>query len=466
MEFTDNLVIKTIWKACLIQCKGDFNKAEELFNKTIRETQGLNTLERSALLRSDNSLIKSMMMFTVQPSHNLSNLMECVLHSWTNRKTGAKMTNEQKSQYTGAIVGILIEGAIYTALGKLFKYLLGKDDDDEYKIESILESYFNDNILGMIPFLNNLEVDFNSKNGQFIKFNDFSVGAIAQVYEAFEEVQNVFDPNANPEAKFKSFAYALGMLTGIPTRNLNNYGTMLLKTVAPDTAYQWEIMSSGASLYNKETVNTALERNQTKKAWNYYKAYTDKIIELDDEVLKVMFELYSCGYKDAYVKQVPYYIEAEDGTTYEIDREKFVNTYSRLNSSLKRLINNARFTNLSDGKREKLIQKLVKYHYNIAYKEQSGENLTVMERLISEGFDSPKILIYLHEISFIKETSKTTRKEAVQKYINRLPIPRNEKFLLFYLAGYKLPEDKMRIVKNLLKNKGISKTSLKVMFDN
>jgi hypothetical protein len=59
-----------------------------------------------------------------------------------------------------------------------------------------------------------------------------------------------------------------------------------------------------------------------------------------------------------------------------------------------------------------------------------------------------------------------TRKEAVQKYINKLPIPRNEKFLLMYLAGYKLPEDKMRIVKNLLRNKGISKTSLKVMFDN
>lgn len=459
MEFTDNLVIKTIWKASLIQCNNNVAEATELFDKTIRETQGFNTLERSSLLRSENSLIKSMMMFTIQPSHNLSNLMEW----WLHLRSGKKMTKSDKTKYAGAIGGLLMEGAIYTAIGLLFKRLLGKDEDDEYEVTNILETFFNDNLMGMIPFLNNIEVDFDMTSGKLLQMNDFSVGAIGQLYDAFDEMQNVFDTDSDPMAKLKSLTYATGMVTGIPTRNINNYTTALLKVCGVEGAYDWEILSNGKSLYNKEAINDALERSQMTKAKKYYEVYTNKIVPLDEKTTRELYNMYSCGYKEAYIKQIPYTIEGVD-ENYTTDIEKFRTTYSSVGSTLKKLTSHPMYTTLNDKKKEKLIKQVVNTHYNIAYKEQSGEALTTMEMLVSKGYNPTRTFIWLSEISEIKETYSMTRKEAVQKYINRLPLMSNEKYLIYMLAGYKLTDDKVVLVKNFLRMKGLSYKDINQIF--
>lgn len=459
MEFADNLVIKTIWRASLLQCNNNRAQAEELFNKTIRETQGFNALERSALLRSENSLIKSMMMFTIQPSHNLSNVMEW----WMHLRSGQKMNSADKKKYAGAIGGLLMEGALYTAIGLLFKYLLGKDEDDEYELTNILETFFNDNIMGMIPFLNNVEVDFDMTSGRLLQMNDFSVGAIGQLYDAVEEMQNVLDADANPMAKFKSFTTALGMATGIPTRNLTNYGMAMLKWTGWEGAYEMDIAMSGKSLYNKEAINDALDRRQMTKAKKYYEAYTNKIVPLDEKTTRELYNMYSCGYKDAYIKQIPYTIEGID-EDYTTDIEKFRATYSSVGSTLKKLTSHPMYTTLSDKKKEKLIKQVVNTHYNIAYKEQSGEALTTMEMLVSKGYNPTRTFIWLNEISEIKDTYRMTRKEAVQKYINRLPLMSNEKYLIYMLVGYKLPDDKVTLVKNFLRMKGLSYKDINQIF--
>lgn len=466
MNITDNLVIKMIWKACLIQCNNNVNEATELYNKTIRETQGFNTLQRSALLRSDNTLVKQMMMFTIQPSHNLSNLAECGLNFIENAKRGKKMTAEQKSKYVGSIVGVMLEGAIYTAIAIGFKFLLERDEEDELSIEKILQAYFNDTILGMIPFVgNNVEIDFMAEDlSKAIKIDDFNVGSISQIYEAMQEVMNIFDTTKSPEYKRKSLMYALGLATGIPTRNLNTYGTMIQKWVAPDSAYAWEIKSQGYTLYNKAFVNEAINKGQNKKAWNYYKYYTDYIVELDESTTKEMFNLYQSGYDNAYLKQIPYTIEADD-LEVPTDKVKFVNTYSNVKDDLRRLMSSYNYKRLSDKDKTRLIKKVVDYHYNIAYKEQSGEDLTTMEHLVKENYITPKTLVYLNEIAEIEETSRMTRKEAVQKYINKLAIPASEKYVLYFLSGYKLNTQKTMLVKNYLKSKGVSKKTLNAIFE-
>lgn len=464
MEFTDNLVIKTIWKASLLQCNGDVDKATALFNKVLRETQGFNTLQRSQLLRSENSLIKSMMMFTIQPSHNLSNIMEYYFHWRASKKTGVKISKEQHAIYRRAIIGIAIEGAMYTAIALAFKRLLGKDEDDEYTLTNILESYFNDNIMGMIPFLNSLSFDFDRSSGHFLQINDFNVGAISQVYEAFQEIQNIFTAE-NPEEKFKSLMYAIGMLTGVPTRNMNNYTTMIMKAFIPETAYSWEINSNGYSVKNKEAINKALDNNQSKKAYTYYKTYTTNIIELNDNTIDIMFDLYKEGYRDIYIKQMPNYIE-KDGKTVAVDYDLFKKTYSKLAKPLNRLVTSAKFRTLKGGVQEQVFTKLMNIYYNIARKEQSGEDLSYIEELVKAGYDISKDIIRLVEISNLKSTDKLTRKEVVQKYINKLPISRNEKFLLFFLAGYKIPEEKQRIVLSLLSTRGISYQKAKKILQN
>jgi hypothetical protein len=284
------------------------------------------------------------------------------------------------------------------------------------------------------------------------------------VYEAGQQIADIFNTEANPETKLRNLGYALGMLTGIPARNLNNYGTMILKRICPDVAYDWEIKSNGYSLYNKEAINSALNNNQISKAWNYYKAYTNNIFELDEETTKALYELYSKGYKDAYVKQIPLIIEGEDETI-TVDRDKFVNTYSELATSLKHLISSSSFKNLSDGKKEKMIKKLVDYHYSIAYKEQSGEKLKALELIIRDGYVPINHLITLREISLIEGTYKHTRSELVKKYINNLRISLAEKYLLFYLSGYKIKGNQVSMVKELLKSRGVSYLSLREMFD-
>lgn len=459
MEFTDNRVTTFFWKACLLECNNNAVEAEKLFDKLNREVQGINTLERSALLRSENSLIKSIMMFTLQPSQNLSNLAEFALH----KISGTPITAEQRRAYWGAFGGVLMEGAIFTALALFFKWLLDKDEDDEFEVVNVLEAYFNDTIIGMIPFINSFEVDFNRSSGKFVNLNDFNVGAINQVYEAFAEVQNVFDTESNPLEKLKSAGYALGMATGIPTRNINNYTTAILKKLGVDGAYEWEIASQGYSLYNKEFINDALERNQTKKAWKYYEAYTEKIVDLDESTTRKLYELYADGYRDAYIKQIPHTIESDDVVT-ETDLDKFRDTYSELYMPLKKLMSHPQFNSLNDARKQKIVKQLVNHYYNIAYKEQSGEALTLMETMLANGYAPSRNFIYLDEIADIKETAMMTRKEAVQKYINRLPLMSGEKYLLYMLAGYKIPEDKVNSVKMFLRSKGVDNKTIKNIF--
>jgi hypothetical protein len=239
---------------------------------------------------------------------------------------------------------------------------------------------------------------------------------------------------------------------------------MILKFICPDVAYDWEIKSSGASLYNKEAVNTALDQNKSKKAWNYYKAYTDNIVSVDEKTAKVMFDLYADGYRDAYIKQIPIIVEGIDENVV-IDKEQFKKTYSEVSMALKKLTSSPYFTQLSDIKKEKLIKKVVNYYYEVAVKEQSGKPLKTMEILVKEGYCPTRTLIYLNEINDIRETRTMTRKEAVFKYINKLPISRAEKFLIYYLAGYTVPKDKQILVKNFLRSKGLSTKSLKELFE-
>jgi hypothetical protein len=253
------------------------------------------------------------------------------------------------------------------------------------------------------------------------------------------------------------------MVTGIPTRNLNNYTTAMLKACGVEGAYDWEILSSGKSLYNKEAINDALDRNQSKKAWKYYEAYTNKIATLDGKTTRVMYDLYADGYTDVYLKQVPYTINGVDSTI-TTDLDKFRATYSDVGATLKKVTAHPSFTALNDAKKQKIIKQVVNTHYNIAYKEQSGEALTTMEMLVSKGYNPTRTFIWLSEISEIKETYSMTRKEAVQKYINRLPLMSNEKYLIYMLAGYKLTDDKVVLVKNFLRMKGLSYKDINQIF--
>jgi hypothetical protein len=460
----DSLMVRILWRACMFETNGNKTKATELFDKALAETQGFDTLDRSELLRSENEVVNFMMMFQAQPSQNLSNIVEYIMHKHFAKKNGKKISKEQTKIYKDSVKGFLWSAAMFSAINILVKFLREKDEDDELTIANIMQTFINDNILGMIPFLNNFQLDFGAEDGNPVKMNDLNLGALSQLSDAWDEFTNAaFNGEANIESRLKSLAYSLGMVTGIPTRNINTYVTMVMKTICPQEAYEWEILSEGKSLYNKEAINDALDRNNSDKAWVYYQMYNNKIVELSDDVNSLMFDLYSKGYTDSYVKQIPSTIESIDETI-TTDREKFIEAYSGLSKSLSKVIKNKLFQKLSDGRQEKIIKKLIDSYYNIAYKEQSGEDLTNLEVLIASGFADAKMLINLQEISLIEGTYSITRKEAVQKYINSLMMSKEEKYLLYFLSGYKITKTQERNLIRYLSVRGVSYYQSKQLF--
>ena len=87
IQWMDRAIVGRLWMACQYQVekkqklkfgtKENMTEAGVLLEKVIRETQGNHTvLERSALMRSNNSLAKSFTMFMSDPLKHLSRLVE------------------------------------------------------------------------------------------------------------------------------------------------------------------------------------------------------------------------------------------------------------------------------------------------------------------------------------------------------------------------------------------------------
>ena len=460
MTLTDNLTIKYAWSCALYQTNFDVAKATDLFEKIVRETQpNYSAIERSALMRSKNDLVKLLTQFQSQANKNFSTIAELVYKARYYKKMGIKMSKEDIAQFRRSVTSVAMQGVFATALAYLFKFLLNDLDEEDLNVLSIIENFFNDNILSLIPLMNNIKLDLQGEGKLgYIDIYETNLGMIDKLYDAIVGLGNLANPDKELPNKIYNLVNALGIATGIPTENLYKYSIAVLKWFFPNKAFAWDATTKGITMTNKSEINEALQSGKINVAEQYYQTYTSNILELDTYTTKVLFDLYKEGYTNAYIKQVPKTLVV-DNEQISVDREKFIKTYSKLTPKLKKLVKNAQFLSLEKEEKEKAISKLVNLYYSLAKKEILGvgdEEYTDLEYIAKYCNDfNQNTVSYLVHISNIEPTKLQTRKELVQRYINSLPLSAGEKYLLFVLSGYSISDKNRNILRSFLSSRGM-----------
>ena len=405
--------------------------------------------------------------FQSQSNKNFSTLMEIYYKAKYYKKLGLKLSKEDINQFRMSVESIALQGIFATALTYLFKFLLHDLDDDEISVLGVLENFFNDNILGLIPLMNNIKVDLQGEGKilGFINLYEVNLGMINKLYDAFGALNNLTNDDKALPNKIYGVVNAFGVASGIPTENLYKYSMAILKWILPNKAFSWDANTKGITFTNKSEINEALQSGKINVAQQYYQTYTSNILELDVNTTNVLFNLYKKGYTGAYIKQVPKTLVV-DNEQIEVNREQFMKTYSKLAPKLQKLVKSNAFITLSDEEKEKAISKLVNAYYTLAKKECIGdEDLSDLEMMIKYIDFNSNNYAYLVHISTFENTKTQTRKQQVQRYINSLSLSAGEKYLLYVLSGYSISDNNMRILKSFLSSRGMPTKQIKLFLE-
>lgn len=441
MAYADQKCIDLMWKACLIQTNYDPNAATKIFEKAIRETQpNYNALQRSGLLRSKNELLKMMTMFTAQPSKNLTNIVEIGQRA---KYKGKQLSKQDIQLANSSIASLVWQGVMYTSLAYLFKWLLDKEEPEELDPLKVSQDFINDNIIGMVPFINNL-VQLDYANGKFIKFNDIELSAVSQLYDVVTQTQTLLD-DIGDKGSFNWYNAIdiIGKATGIPTRNIYNYTVGMLKNPFPEAAYSFEIEFKNQKVNNKSELNEAIKQNNEGKSRAYYNKYHNNIVILQPNTVEHMYSLYKAGFKDAALRPIPSTLNYQDEPV-QINQNKWKKDYSKIKSKLDGLVILNSYNLLSDEEKESCIKLLSDAYYNYSKANQLGTELNTLHSFIVNN-NSTTLLPY------IVKAKALGKKEDVVKYINSLRLPKNAKTTIYYLLGYKVSKQQELLVNNYIK---------------
>ncbi len=468
MTLTDQFTIKYAWKAALYETNFDIDKATKLFEKIVRETQPqYSAIERSALMRSSNDLVKLLTQFQSQNNKNFSTIMEMIYKAKYYKKLGIKLSKEDVQQFRRSIESIVFQGVFATAIAYLFKFLLHDLDDEDLDPLTIIGEFFNNNVLGLIPLMNNIKLDLTGEGKLgYIDIYETNLGMIDKLYDAVVSLGQWTNPDKTMESKIYNSMNTIGVVTGIPTENLYKYSMAILKWVpfTKDMAFSWDANIKGISMTNKSEINEALKNGKINVAKQYYQTYTSNILELDDYTTNVLFNLYKKGFTNAYIKQIPKTLVI-DNEQVQIDRDKFIKTYSKLTPQLNKLVKSTAFNSLTDEEKEKTLSKLINVYYSLAKKEQiENAEYSDLELIFKycNNFKSTN-LSYLVHISNIEETKTKTRKEMVQRYIQTLPLSAGEKYLLYVLSGYSISDKNRNILRSFLSASGMPTKQINIL---
>lgn len=482
IQAMDALVIDRLWRIALAQNKvleegiskeereRRIAKATEQCELAVRETQdNYSVTERSAFARSDNIIAKLFNQFRSSQNQYWSMLIDSSMSIYTKKKLGQKVTKQDVTKLTRSATGILMQGVVYTAISMAMKALLSRKDDDEYDFSAWFTQFFNDSILGVVPAITNvinLEFDFDSEKFINVTWRDVEVSPLNLMLGSLQDLYNggVDATEGQLGSMFSNFLNAFGKFFGIPTENVMKLGKALIVATTGETGYKVEAWLNGTEIGNKTKINSALKSNKTAKAKTYYTMYSNGIMPLDSDVIDLMFDLYSKGYENSYLKQIPDYFII-DGEQLEFDKTAFLSKYEKVSVALRKIKNNRNFKALSEEEQEACISKLVNGYYTLAKNTILGKELTNIQVLMDNDVDLSNEIIHLIKIAQFEANEKETKKEQVEKYLRKAKLDMRQKLLISYLAGYKISDENKTILKRYLTSRGVPLKVVKKLFE-
>lgn len=480
IQWTDRAAIGKIWNACQVQIERtdghkvgtveNMKAAGVLLEEVIRLTQpNYTNTERSALMRSDSDIVRSFTMFTSVPLKQLSRLVESVGEYKALRqmiKSGDTNADVQsrykkaKKKLGKTLASITVANLMYTMVAQFFKWLYAKDRKDKDGNEiSFVQDFFTDfasTTIGMFPVVKDIYNYFAND----YEFSNFAYDSVNSILSASKDLFEVATKAAGGEPletsdymkPLRNSIYAIGQVTGLPVRNLNNMVSGIIKRFSPATAYKYNSIFYNAQ-YSKD-IKSALAKGDTELADTIMGLLLDedKAGNVSDGARKKLIALYEQGYS-VLPKSVGDSL-SYNGETIKLtaqQREKFKAVYSQANNYVERMVQNKAFGKLSDEKQAKAIKQVYDAYYDKALAETLGVTTDNKLLLVSKFVGMDALSIVLAGISEIQSdydkngaVIQGSKKKKVIQYLLQQNLTDAQRLMILYLQGYTLSDNEYK----------------------
>ena len=471
----DRFVVRRLFGACQVQVQKDggakigteANKIEagKLLKRVILETQQ-NSLatERSAAMRSGNEIMRTLTMFSADSMKVIGRVIDSVgelsaLRARLRTTTDAESRSTLQTQIKAArrkvrksLTALATSALFMAAIAQLFNWLYNKDkDDDETAAQQVLVDFVG-NLLGGLPLVRDIysriAEGYSVDNYAYSALNDLLDSAV-NLFDTVGSLVSGDESNSKLTARTKNLLYALGQLTGIPTRNIYNVFYGLTKRISPTTAYKID-----EAFYAKNYVtdlNKAIESDDTDMiAMLTSMIFGERMgnTTMSDAVHNKFVDLYSKGYSvlPRSIGDTITYGGVEIPLTDE-EYSRFRAIYAQSMKDIEKMVNSGTFSVLSEEMQAKAIKQVYDAYYYDALSDLVGvdERTTIGE--LSEWIDMSKLSVVFTGLSDIEsdknskgETISGSKKKNTVKYLLGQNLSDGERLLILCYRGYSIQD--------------------------
>lgn len=475
----DRFVVRRLFGACQVQVQKDggakigteANKIEagKLLKRVILETQQ-NSLatERSAAMRSGNEIMRTLTMFSADSMKVIGRVIDSVgelsalkakLRTTTDAESRAALQTQIKAarrKVRKSLTALATSALFMAAIAQLFNWLYNKDkDDDETTAQQVLVD-FAGNLLGGLPLVRDIysriAEGYSVDNYAYSALNDLLDSAV-NLFDTVSSLVSGDESNSKLTARTKNLLYALGQLTGIPTRNLYNVFYGLTKRISPTTAYKID-----EAFYAKNYVtdlNKAIESDDTDMiAMLTSMIFGERMgnTTMSDAVRDKFVDLYSKGYSvlPRSIGDTISYGGVEIPLT-DDEYARFRAIYAQSMKDIEKMMNGGAFKVLSEEMQAKAIKQVYDAYYYDALSDLVGvdERTTIGE--LSKWIDMSKLSVAFVGLSDIEseknskgETIAGSKKKNTVKYLLKQNLSDGERLLILCYRGYTIQDGDYR----------------------
>lgn len=471
----DRFVVRRLFGACQVQVQKnggakvgtETNKIEagKLLKRVILETQQ-NSLatERSAAMRSGNEIMRTVTMFSADSMKVIGRVIDSVgelsalkakLRTTTDTDSRAALQTQIKAARRNvrkSLTALATSALFMAAIAQLFSWLYNKDkDDDETAAQQVLVD-FAGNLLGGLPLARDIYSriveGYSVDNYAYSALNDLLDSAV-NLFDTVGSLVSGDESKSKLTARTKNLLYALGQLTGIPTRNIYNVFYGLTKRFSPTTAYkidEWFYAKNYVTDLNKaiESDDTDMISMLTSMIFGERMGNTT----MSDAVRDKFVDLYSKGYSvlPRSIGDTISYGGVEIPLT-DDEYARFRAIYAQSMKDIEKMMNGGAFKVLSEEMQAKAIKQVYDAYYYDALSDLVGvdERTTIGE--LSKWIDMSKLSVVFTGLSDIESdknangaTIAGSKKKNTVKYLLGQNLSDGERLLILCYRGYSIQD--------------------------
>ena len=472
ISWMDSNVIQSLWFAAqyeVADTKGkgyefgtEANKIEagKRVDQVVFTTQQTSDpLGRSAWMRSENEIVKFARMFTGDAIQLTGKLIASVDQLSIAKKMikskipdlveeGQALKKVAQKALIKSASAFILNQSMLLAIAMAFKWIKGKDDDEEWS--DVAKKEATANLMGLIPFGADMFEKwqgYEPSNMAYTALGD-TVETVQDTYEIISTlIKGDHQSEVARNAMIRKSALSISRLLGIPTQNVESYVKGIVGKASPGAREEYEALFKTKS--NKvylEKIKRATENGDEELADTLinimFDSKTGKI--KDDNVLSVTRDLIEKGY-DVVPKNLSNKI-TYNGTTYNLTNKQykaFKIIYSQANNSIKVLVNNIYFKRLSDEAKAKAMQFIYNYYYDLAVEDLVGEDTDNKAILFVNAIPVEQLALAVAQASVLEADKDKkgnsiigTRKTKVQQYVQSLRLTAVQKYIIMGYLGY------------------------------